>query len=132
MMPSVSSPTCSMHIEHFEKGVRYTDKELLQVARKIGKMATYCGRLKDESSVIRVEAEHRPTKKQADEVHVMITVALPQKTFRSESRKAQVLEAFDRAVEKLEPQLLEYKERRLQKGKARTAARRGISHPPVA
>lgn len=107
-----------MHIEHFEKGVRYTDEELLQVARKIGKMATYCGRLKDESSVIRVEAENRPTKKEADEVHVMITVALPQKTLRSESRKAQIMEAFDRAVEKIEPQLLEYKERRLQKAKA--------------
>lgn len=112
-----------MHIEHFEKGVRYTDKELLQVARKIGKMATYCGRLKDESSVIRVEAEHRPTKKEADQVHVMITVELPQKTLRTESRKAAVLEAFDRAVEKLEPQLLKYKERRLDKTKARTSAR---------
>jgi ribosomal subunit interface protein len=116
-----------MQIEHFEKGVRYTDKELLQVARRIGKMATYCSRLKDESSIIRVEAEHLPTKKQADEVHVMITVALPQKTFRSESRKAAILEAFDRAVEKLEPQLIEYKERRLGKGKARTAARRSVA-----
>lgn len=108
-----------MHIEHFEKGVRYTDTELLQVARKIGKMGTYCSRLKDEASVIRIEAEHRPTKKAADEVHVMITIELPQKTLRSESRKAAVLEAFERAVEKMEPQLLRYKETRLEKAKAR-------------
>jgi len=121
MMLSASSPTCSMHIEHFEKGVRYTEKELLQVAKKIGKMATYCSKLKDESSVIRVEAEHRPTKKEADAVHVMITVELPKKTLRTESRKAIVMEAFERAIEKLEPQLLEYKERRLQKAKAHRA-----------
>lgn len=113
-----------MHIEHFEKGVRYTDKELLQVARRLGKMATYCSRLKDESSVIRVEAERRPTKKQADEVHVMLTVELPDRTtLRSESRKALIIEAFDRAVEKLEPQLLKYKEKRLLKGVAHTLAR---------
>jgi ribosomal subunit interface protein len=113
-----------MNVEHFEKGVRYTDTELLQVAKKIGKLANYCGKLKDESSVIRVEAERRPTKKAADEVHVMMTVELPGNTLRSESRKKAILEAFDRAVEKLEPQLLKYKELHTQKGKARKAEMR--------
>ncbi len=108
-----------MNVEHFEKGVRYTDKELIQVAKKLGKLATYCGKLKDEASVIRVEAERRPTKKAADEVHVMMTVELPGNTLRSESRKKAILEAFDRAVEKLEPQLLKYKELHTAKGRAR-------------
>jgi ribosomal subunit interface protein len=99
-----------MHIEHFEKGIRYSDRELLLLARKLGKMATYCSRLKDEASVIRVEAERRPTKKAQDEVKVMITVELPRKVLRAESRKGTVVEAVDRCVEKLEPQLLKYKE----------------------
>lgn len=125
MLDGASFPLSSMHIEHFEKGVRYTDSELIQVARKLGKMATYCRRLKDESSVIRVEAERRPTKKERDEVHVTITVELPErKVLSAQSRKAAIVEAFDRAVEKLEPQLIEYKERRLGRGKARVAARR--------
>lgn len=101
-----------MHIEHFEKGIRYSDRDLQVFARKIGKMATYCSKLKDEASVIRVEAEKRPTKKQQDEVKVMLTVELPGKILRAESRKAAIMEAFDRAVEKLEPQLIKYKELR--------------------
>ncbi len=107
-----------MHIEHFEKGLRYSDKELMIVAKKIGKLATHCSRLKDEASVIRVEAERRDTKKAQDEVKVMITVELPKKQFRAESRKQAVIEAFDRAVEKMEPQLMKYKEMNSSKGKA--------------
>ncbi len=110
-----------MHIEHFEKGLTYTDKELLAVARKIGKLATYCGRLKDESSIIRVEAERRDTKKLSDAIKVMITVELPGKQFRAESRKAKVVEAFDRAAEKIEPQLVKYKEKKSALGRVRTA-----------
>jgi ribosomal subunit interface protein len=125
--PVASFPPHSMQIEHFEKGVRYTDKELLQVAKKIGKMATYCSRLKDEASVIRIEAEHLPTKKKADEVHVMVTVELPGKVLYADSRKKQVLEAFDRAVEKLEPQLLRYKELHTGKQHARIENRKRSS-----
>ncbi|HVW66285.1 MAG TPA: ribosome-associated translation inhibitor RaiA [Candidatus Peribacteraceae bacterium] len=110
-----------MNIEHFEKGLTYNDRELLFVARKLGKLATHCSRLKDESSVIRVEAERRETKKTRDETKVMITVELPQKMMRAESRKATFLEAFDRAVEKLEPQLVKYKELRSSKGRQRKA-----------
>ena len=112
-----------MNIQHFEKGLHYTDTELLVVAKKLGKMATYCRRLKDEASVIRVEAEKRNTKKAQDEVKVMITVELPKKLMRSESRKDNIMEAFDRAVEKLEPQLLKYKEMRTRKQRARRATR---------
>lgn len=108
-----------MHVEHFEKGVRYTDKELILLAKKIGKMATYCSRLKDEASVIRIEAEERQTKKQSDGVKVMITVELPKKVLRAESRKATVLEAVDRCTEKLEPQLDRYKEMHMGKSRIR-------------
>lgn len=122
--PQVSFPATSMHIEHFEKGIRYSDQELLLLAKKLGKMATYCKRLKDESSVIRVEAERRETKKEADGVKVMITIELPKKQMRAESRKASVIEALDRAVEKLEPQLIKYKELGTGKGRARKALMR--------
>ncbi len=117
------SPFLPMHIEHFEKGLRYSDTDLLLIARKIGKMATYCKRLKDEASVIRVEAERRATKKKRDEVKVMITVELPRAIMRADSRKANVLEAFDRAVEKLETQLVRYKETHTGKDRAHRAAR---------
>ena len=110
-----------MHIEHFEKGVRYTDQDLLKLARKLGKLATYCRRLKDESSVIRVEAERRETKKASDGVKVMITVELPKTILRAESRKETAIEAMDRAVEKLEPQLIKYKELHTRKGRERKA-----------
>lgn len=118
-MKGVLPPFRPMHIEHFEKGFRYSDQELLNLARKLGKMATYCGRLKDEASVIRVDAQCRPTKKAQDEVKVTMTVELPKKVMRAESRKASVIEAVDRCVEKLEPQLMKYKELHTKKGSAR-------------
>jgi ribosomal subunit interface protein len=109
-----------MQIEHYEKDLRYTDRELLSLARKLGKMATYCKRVKDEASVIRVEAERRDTKKNTDEYKVMINVVLPRKMFRAESRKPTVLEAIDRCVEKLEPQLIKYKDMHTGRGLAKT------------
>ena len=114
-----------MHIEHYEKNLRYTDEELLILARKLGKMATYCRRLKDESSVIRVEAVRRPTKKERDEVEVVIIVQLPGKTLTADSRKATVIEAIDRCVEKLEPQLLKFKDLHSRKGRERKARKHG-------
>lgn len=112
-----------MHVEHFEKGLRYSDQELLMLARKIGKMATYCKTLKNESSVIRVEADRRPTKKKQDEVTVSITIELPNARLQSESRKQSVIEAVDRAVEKIEPQLLRYKEKHTGRDRAHRASR---------
>jgi ribosomal subunit interface protein len=108
-----------MNILHFEKGLSYSDKELLIMARKIGKLATYCKKLKDEDSVIRVEAEKRETKKNRDQVKVMVTVELPKKVLRAESRRNWVIEALDRALEKLEPQLTRYKEEGTGKQRAR-------------
>ncbi len=99
-----------MNIQHFEKGLHYNDKELVLMAKKIGKLATYCSRVKDESSMIRVEALRSDTKKDRDQVTVAITVELPNKTLRAESLKNKVIEALDRAIEKLEPQLKKYKE----------------------
>lgn len=105
-----------MNIQHFEKGLHYTDKQLILVAKKLGKLATYCRRLKDEASFIRVEADRRDTKKDTDSVKVMITVQLPKKVLRAESRQDNVIEAVDRVVEKLEPQLIRYKEQMLDRG----------------
>lgn len=105
-----------MNIQHFEKGLHYNDKELLIMARKVGKLATYCSRVKDEASLIRVEAVRSDTKKNRDQVTVAITVELPHKVLRSESLKNHVIEALDRALEKMKPQLDKYKE--LHSGKA--------------
>ncbi|TSC79211.1 MAG: hypothetical protein G01um101425_711 [Candidatus Peregrinibacteria bacterium Gr01-1014_25] len=99
-----------MRVQHFERGVHYTDRDLLLIVRKIGALATHCKRVKDESSLIRIEAERRPTKKERDAVKVMVTVELPKKILRAESRRSDVVEAVDRCVEKLEPQLQRYKD----------------------
>lgn len=117
-----------MHIEHYEKGLRYSDRELLLLARKLGKLATYCKKLKDEASVIRVEAARAPTKKKQDEVMVTITVELPRARLQATSRKQAAIEAVDRAVEKIEPQLLRYKEKHTGKDRAHRASRRGKGH----
>jgi len=106
-----------MQIKHLEKGFHYTDKELLIVARKLGKLATYCTRIKDESSLIRVDAERRNTEKKRDQVKVAITVDLPGKILRAESRRLDVVEAIDRCVDKLQPQLARYKELKMMKSK---------------
>ncbi len=74
-----------MNIQHFERGFSYNDRQLLLIARKIGKLATYCKRVKDESSSIRIEAERRNTKKGRDRIKVSMTVELPGKTLRAES-----------------------------------------------
>lgn len=108
-----------IHVEHFEKGVIYSEKDLLVLARKIGKLATYCKFVRDEASSIRVESESRDTKKASDEVKVMITVRLPHKVLRADSRKGTALEALDRTIEKLEPQLVKYKEMHTGKGRTR-------------
>ncbi len=113
-----------MNVQHFEKGIVYTADELLLLARKIGKLATYCERLKDEASAIRVEAEERPTEKARDRVKVMITVTLPKTVLRAESRRARALEAIDRCIEKMEPQIKRYKEEHTGRDTAHRAARR--------
>jgi ribosome-associated translation inhibitor RaiA len=121
-----------MHIEHYEKGIRYTDKELLLLARKLGKMATYCGRLKDEASVIRIDAERRPTKKARDEVYVTITVELPKKTLRAESRKANGHRGHRSLRGKIEPQLLKYKDTWTTKGRCHPHSHRSHAKIPHA
>ena len=114
-----------MQVEHFEKGIRYNDQELILLAKKIGKLATYCRFLKDEGSSIRVEAEKRDTKKDRDQVKVMVTVHLPKKILRVESRKFMPLEALDSCIDKLEDQIKKYKEMHTGRGRAHMAARRG-------
>ncbi|OGJ57479.1 hypothetical protein A3H22_04025 [Candidatus Peribacteria bacterium RIFCSPLOWO2_12_FULL_55_15] len=109
-----------MHIEHFEKGVRYTDRELLLLARKIGKLVTYCEKLKNDDSRIRVEAMSRDTKKMEDHVKVLISIYLPEKTLHAESRHPTAIEAIDRCVEKLEPQIKRYKELCAPKNRGKT------------
>ncbi|OGJ56977.1 hypothetical protein A2635_02425 [Candidatus Peribacteria bacterium RIFCSPHIGHO2_01_FULL_51_9] len=99
-----------MHVQHFEKGVKYSDRELIILARKIGKLATYCKRIKDESSSIRIEVERRETQKKADQVKMCVTVSLPHKILCAESRQETPVEALDRCIEKLEPQVKKYKE----------------------
>ncbi len=104
-----------MNITHLEKGFSYTDRELKLIARKIGKLATYCKRVKDESSSIRIESEMRKTEKTRDRMKIAITVDLPEKILRSESRRPDPVEAVDRCVEKLEPQIKRYKEKRTER-----------------
>lgn len=108
-----------MHIEHFEKGIRYTDRDFLLLARKIGKLATYCERLKNDDSCIRVEAVSRTTKKEEDHVKVLVSIYLPKKTLHAESRHPTALEALDRCIEKIAPQIKRYKEQRAQKNRGK-------------
>ncbi len=115
-----------MNIQHLEKGLSYSDRDLLIVTRRLGKLATYCGKVKDEDSAIRVEAERRPTKKNRDQVKVAITIELPRRVFRAESRRNKVIEALDRAVEKITPQLTRYKEERMGRSRGRRRERVGV------
>ena len=110
-----------MNIQHFEKGFHYSDRDLLTVARKVGKLATYCKRIKDEGSYIRIDAERRSTEKKRDAMKVTITVKLPKKVLRAESRRPDVGEAVDRCVEKLTSQVIKYKDLHMQKGRAQKA-----------
>lgn len=112
----------TMNIQHFEKNFSFTGRELPTVARKIGKIATYCKRVQDAASSIRVEVERQKTRKERDQIMVMITVELPEKVLRAESRKQDVIEALDRCIEKLEPQLKRYKELKISKTKMRKRA----------
>ncbi len=114
---AAKQPETGIHVEHFEKGVRYTSDDLILLARKIGKLATYCKSLRDPASSIRVEAERRATKKERDQVKVMITVELPHKKLRAESRRPNPIDALDRCIEKLEPQIKRYKEKMVDRKK---------------
>jgi ribosomal subunit interface protein len=100
-----------MHIAHYEKGYTYTTRELLLLAKKVGRMARYCEKVKDEGSLITVETLSRDTKKRRDSVKVVIMISLPYTTLRAESRRPQALDALDRCLEKLESQIEKYKAR---------------------
>ncbi len=113
-----------MNVEHFEKGISYNSDELILLAKKIGRLATYCRFLKGEGSSIRVEAERRDTKKDRDQVKVMITVRLPKELLRVESRKNLVMEAVDSCIEKLEDQVKRYKEMHSGRARAHMANRK--------
>ena len=67
------------------------------------------------------------TKKKQDEVAVTVTIELPRARLQATSRKQDAIEAVDRAVEKIEPQLLRYKEKHTGKDRAHRARRRGDS-----
>ena len=99
-----------LRVTHFEKGYAYTDSERKMLAKKVGRLSRYCKRLMDESSLIKVETVSRDTKKQRDSVKVTITIRLPKKMLRAESRKPKALDAIDRCLEKLERQIEKYKE----------------------
>ena len=113
-----------MNIQHFEKGLQYSYDEFLSLAQKLGKLATYCERIKDEASVIRIESERRPTKKDSDQIKVKITVKLPGGECVAESRRRKVMDAMDRCMEKLKPQLERYKEMHSGRQKARRSLRK--------
>jgi ribosomal subunit interface protein len=113
-----------MRITHYEKNATYTPDEMLMIARKIGKLATYCERVKDEASLIRLETIRRSTKKEQDQIKVMITVELPKSFLRAESRRPNVVEAIDRCIEKLEPQIKKYKELHTRRGRVQKMSRR--------
>lgn len=113
-----------MNIQHFEKGLYYTDQDLLLVAKKLGKLATYCKRVKDEDSCIRVEAVRRNTKKERDSIEVTVQVLLPKAKLFADSLRGSAIEALDRCVEKLEPQIKRYKETHTKKDQAHSARRR--------
>lgn len=98
-----------MHVVHYEKGITYTDRELLLLARKVGRLSRYCRKIVDEGSLITVESERRDTKKNRDSVKVVVMITLPFKTLRAESRRPSALDAVDRCLEKLEPQIERYK-----------------------
>ena len=113
-----------MKVLHYEKGLRYSDAQLVLLARKLGRLATYCKKLQDASSAIRVEAMRRATEKTRDRVKVMVTVELPRKLLRAESRRDDVMDAIDRCIEKLEPQIKRYKELHTRKGYAQVRRRK--------
>ena len=114
-----------MRTAHYEKGYVYTSREFLLLAKKIGRMARYCQRIKDESSLITVETFSRDTKKRKDSVKVVVMLTLPKASLRAESRRPDALDALDRCLEKLEHQIERYKEVHGSRGKS---ARRAIRH----
>ena len=100
-----------MHVSHHEKGFQYTDKDFLRIVKRVGKLATYCKRVKDDGSMIRIDAERRDgTQKARDQYKVSVTINLPNQTIRAESRKETVREAADRAIAKVTAPLKRYKE----------------------
>ena len=88
------------------------------LAKKVGRLSRYCKEIMDESSIMKVETFSRDTKKQRDSVKVIISIVLPNKIVRAESRKSKALDAIDRCCEKLEAQLKKYKERHVSRKKS--------------
>ena len=120
---SLSIILMPLKVTHYEKGYTYTASALIILAKKIGRLSRYCKKVMDESSVIKVETISRDTKKQRDSVKVVISIILPKKMLRAESRRSDALDAIDRCMEKLESQIKKYKEKHEPKQIARRRGR---------
>jgi ribosome-associated translation inhibitor RaiA len=116
-----------MHVLHYEHGLTYTTSELLLLARKLGKLGTYCQRLKDDASHLRLEAEAHDSAKAKDRTIVKLTVTLPKATLHAEANGAKALDAVDRCLAKMLPQLKRYKEMHTGRDAAHRLARRATT-----
>ena len=100
-----------MIIDIHAKGMQLTDEEREYIETKMEKITQLAKRMKDESSVIRVEIHHDKTKSKEDEITCIITITIPKDTLRSEVQASIVTEAVDKAKKMLIPQIEKYKEK---------------------
>ncbi|MBT4936883.1 ribosome-associated translation inhibitor RaiA [Candidatus Peregrinibacteria bacterium] len=100
-----------MQIHTQAHGLKLTEEDREYIDMKMEKITTLSKRLKDDSSEIRVDIYHSPTKASDDEIRCTITLHIPKNTLRAESHGSKVHEALDLAKQKLIPQIEVYKEK---------------------
>ncbi|MBI5411626.1 ribosome-associated translation inhibitor RaiA [Candidatus Peregrinibacteria bacterium] len=100
-----------MQINLVAQNITLGERQKKTIEEKIQKLQKYADRIGDESTEVKVEISHTKTKKADDSITCQITIFAPRAVIRSETRKADVDLAIDRAYGKLITQIERYKAR---------------------
>jgi ribosomal subunit interface protein len=79
------------------------------IRSKVEKLATYAGKIYDESTEIKVEILHEHSKKPEQAYGCILTIFVPKSTLRAEARMESVRSVVDEAIEKIKSQIEHYK-----------------------
>jgi len=98
-----------MQIKIISQNISLSKDQEDLIRAKVEKLATYAGKIYDESSEIKVEMSHEHAKKPEQAYGCILTIFVPKSTLRAEARMESVRSVVDEAIEKIKGQIEHYK-----------------------
>ncbi len=98
-----------MKINLLKERLELNEQQEAQIIAKFEKLTHFADRLGDESSEMKINLAHEPTKKPADAFNCFVTIFAPRDTLRAHSHKDTLENAIDDVLDKLKGQIEHYK-----------------------